>query len=153
MADPTALIVRDYEVATNRYEFLITNAEPLVVGGLAGFDTNAGTVEFPDPTNVDIVPCGIVEGSYDGDNANLTGDGVNNKAICAAGLTLRNVNVTNVAAASNIGDLVYATDGQIMALTQFGAEMPIGHVIKWYSGTECDVYLFTFAEAILHKNS
>ena len=61
---------------------------------------------------------------------------------------LLNRDVLVVAAQSDVNSLVYTTTGNPadMTLTATTNLKAVGYVTRWYSGTKCDVQLFTDAE-------
>jgi hypothetical protein len=59
------------------------------------------------------------------------------------------VSVTAASAITDVGRLVYATDGQTLSLTKPAVGVPYGIVTQWHSSTTCDVYLFGFIEGVL----
>ena len=144
MADPTSIVNVNWSLYDGRTDALITTSEALVPGGYVGIDTTAGTMEFC-ADSADITPCGIVVGNTRGLNTLLTGDGAS-RAVSRGGIVLKEVAVTGASAITDVGDLVYASDGQ--TLTKTASNMnPFGRIVKWYSSTTCDVYVFTYEEA------
>lgn len=63
-----------------------------------------------------------------------------------SGLTLEAVDVTGVASIADVHKLVHMTDNQTMTLTAGANMKAIGVITRWYTGTKCDVKLFTDAE-------
>ena len=152
MADPTVRVraFSSFHTDATRNDFVINNAEALVPQSLVAVDTADGKLKFADNTTTHL-PVGVVVGSVDGLDENLTGDaGGTKKAVTQGSITLKNVSVTGVSAITDIGSLVYATDGQTMTLTA-GTSVPIGVVTKWYATTYCDVYLFNLIESAIIK--
>lgn len=63
-----------------------------------------------------------------------------------SGEVLMKVPVTGVAAITNVGDRVYATDDNTLTLTPTVNTGAIGTVARWYVSTTCDVRLLTPSE-------
>lgn len=60
---------------------------------------------------------------------------------------LNKYDVTGVTAITNVDALVYlASDDNTLTLTQPGTSKPLGWIVRWYSGTQCDVYVMSHAE-------
>lgn len=68
-------------------------------------------------------------------------------SVDVSGAVLEKVAVTNVSAVTHVGDRVYATDEDTLTLTATGGARPIGFVTQWYTGTTCDVKLFSMEGA------
>ena len=152
MADPTSAInmgSKPYKLNEGRYEFIIKTSEALVLNSLVSMDISTGKIEFADDAN-NLVPCGMLEYPSDGLVAHLTGDGTY-KAIVKGGI-IQCWAVTGATAKTDIGKPVYATDGQTLTLTKPTTGLPHGFVVDWISSTNCDVYLFSFAESIANLN-
>jgi hypothetical protein len=150
MADPTALVtaLQNYIADKDRREFIIKSSEALVPYGLGALNRSTGLVEFMDDAD-DLVPSGLILGSSDGDVDHLTGDGSTYKAVLRGGLVSENVSVTGVSAVTDLGKLVYATDGQTMTLTRPTTGLPVGVIVNYRTSTYCDIYLFSFAESVM----
>jgi hypothetical protein len=63
--------------------------------------------------------------------------------IDASGPTLEAVSVTGAAAQSDVNSLVYLTSDDTLTLSATTNLKAVGRVTRWYSGTTCDVKLFT----------
>ena len=153
MADPTTAVVSEsFEVDPHRNELVIKNAEPLVIGGLAALDFSTGKVEFADDA-ASLIPCGEVEKPYDGLVDHLTGNSAYNYKAIVRGNIVKKMTVTGAAAISDIGKLVYATDGQTATLTRPTTGLPIGFIVDWISSTTCKVFLFSLVQSLSRIHS
>lgn len=148
MADPTSTTDRSYKQDVSRTDDLIKTSEALVIGGFAAIDIDTGEVEFADDAN-DLHGIGVVLGSADGDNDNLTGDGSVNKAVVRGGVIIEDLTVTGASARSDVFKKVYATDGQTLTLTKPTAGRAVGFVYNHVSSTTCDVYFFDKRDAFI----
>lgn len=63
-----------------------------------------------------------------------------------SGLTLEKVSVATVASIADNHKLVFMSDNQTLTLTAATNMKAIGVITRYYSGTTCDVKLFTDAE-------
>lgn len=66
--------------------------------------------------------------------------------INTSGTILKKVAVTAAAGQGDVGALCYATDDNTLDLGATTNVNAVGRVSRWYSGTTCDVQLFTPAE-------
>ena len=155
MADPTSAINlgnNPFQENLGRNEFVIKDSEALVLNALAALNVSTGKLEFMDDA-ASLIPCGLVINASDGIVSHLTGSSTYNyKAVVRGGIVVRWA-VTGASAITDIGKQVYATDGQTMTLTAPSCGLPIGRVVNWISSTTCDVYLYSFAEAMALANS
>lgn len=154
MADPTAhndAIAEQY--ALDKMASLnlpISNAEVMYRGGFCCLDLATGSVEYS-ANDASHRAVGIYIGSPLGrqEAADRTGvAGLTVRGQYRAGIVLENVSVTGVSAVTDVGDIVYATDGSTLNITAAGSESPFGMIVRWRATTYCDVYLFTLAEAV-----
>ena len=80
----------------------------------------------------------------------VTGDGVIDCLVTTEGFVLHKVSVTEISAQTDVRKLVYATSDNDLTITRpASAALPIGRVLYWYSSTDCDVQVFSMAEASL----
>lgn len=64
--------------------------------------------------------------------------------VALEGEVLLQVAVTGVTAIANLGDMVYATDDDVLTLTRPARGLPFGVVIRFHTGTTVDVLRFGF---------
>lgn len=64
---------------------------------------------------------------------------------------LKKVDVSGVTAISDVGAIVYLNTDNFadLTLTRPTRGVPIGFVTRWYSGDDCDVQVFSWAELVL----
>lgn len=60
---------------------------------------------------------------------------------------LRNYDVVGTSAVTHQGDLVYCLDDNILDLTSNSNMKAMGRIIRWRTGTKCDVYVFSPQES------
>lgn len=147
MADPTSVVNLVLQQDTDRATLPIKNAEALVKGGHVSLNESTGKVEFSGENSH--VPCGFVLGASSGDDDDLTGNsGGTNFAVIRGGVDVQ-VSVTGVSAITDVGDDVFATDGQTFNLTNPGTLVAAGYVKKHVSGTIAIVHFYSYNEAKL----
>lgn len=66
----------------------------------------------------------------------------NDVEIVTGPLILNSYAVTGASAVTNQGTLVYATDDQTLTLTPTANTKAVGEVVKWLTGTSCDVLIY-----------
>lgn len=147
MADPTAFVSKFGQVSQDpaRSEFPIKDTEALQVNALSAVNLSTGKTEFADDA-ASLLPNGMVVAANPGNiEESYTGNsGGTNKSVSRGNLILENVSVTGVTAITDVGKLVYATDGQTLTLTRPTTALPVGYVRAWRATTYCDVFLFDF---------
>lgn len=67
--------------------------------------------------------------------------------IVTGNFILRNYAVVGTSAVTHQGDLVYCLDDNILDLTSSSNMKAMGRIIRWRTGTKCDVYVFTPQES------
>lgn len=67
--------------------------------------------------------------------------------IVTGNFILRNYDVVGTSAVTHQGDLVYCLDDNILDLTSSSNLKAMGRIIRWRTGTKCDVYVFTPQES------
>ena len=151
MADPTGTVDWKYSVtgSIERHELVISNNEPLVRGGFASLDLGTGTVEFS-ADDAQHVFAGLVVQATSGQAEDLTGDGATKKVSIVGGVVLEKTAVTGATAITDVGDFVYAADGQTLTKTAGSNNRPCGYITQWHNETTCDVRLFNLTESRLY---
>ncbi len=153
MALNAAAIYRSRE--RDRLSIPVTAGTVIYHGALVSLDVSEGTaINFDDSaTTVDNRFLGVAYVTDQRDAAlaageSVTGltDGSVEVSVDTSGLVLESVTVTGVGAQSDVGALVYATDENILTLTQSAGQSPIGFVSRWILSTTCDVQLFSATE-------
>ncbi len=148
MADPTAVVNHTYknELSRDTVSAVVTTAETLYNGGIAGMDRSTGKMDhFDDAANM--IPAGLVKGPLFGVYPML-GDATL-EAVAKGGVTPR-VSVTGASAITDFSKLVFATDGSTFTLTRPADDaVPVGIVAKWDTSTYCWVYMFSWVESVM----
>jgi len=129
----------------------VKSAEVMVMDGFCSIALGTGLIENAG-TAVDMLPVGMCVGDFAGKNspAGMTGNATGTvKVTTKSGEKLINKSVTGVAAITDFGKNVYATDNQTLTLTKPTAGIPIGFVAKWNATTYCDIQTFTPAELLM----
>ena len=117
------------------------NAVEFFTGGFVVIHNTAGVVKkAADTANFRFV--GIVGRRVTADGA----QGDKEVYVICGPLIIRKHAVTGVAAVTDVGKLVYATDDQTLTLTANTNLKAIGKIVRWHSGTTCDVLMFSPAE-------
>ncbi len=117
----------------------VTNAVQVYAGGFYMMSITTGYVVVPADTAA-YVWLGIAQRNALGDTSATPPV----KAQFTTGPTvLRNYPVTGVTAVTNQGDYVYCTDNSTLDVSATSNTKPVGSILKWYSGTTCDVQLFS----------
>jgi len=104
-------------------------------GGLYMYDKATGTVKVPADT------AGFEFAGMAMDK--VIGDGTKEVPLDISGRIIKKQAVTGVTALTNVGDLVYITSDDVFTITPTTNTDAIGIITRWYSGTDCDVALFT----------
>jgi len=124
-----------------RNSYPVETSEQIYYGAIVGLDRNTGRIQNLDENSnlLDFIGVAIPE------NNSVTGisAGTVECPVDESGLILEQVSVTGVAAQGSVGELVYATDENTFTLTATSNRGAIGRVVRWYSGTTCDVELHT----------
>lgn len=125
----------DYQAfeVTNGYTIYAGALVTVLASGRAGTFADLATTKFK----------GIAVRKVVGDTSATP---IQEVEVDCSGLTLENVDVTGVASIADVHKLVYMTDNQTMTLTAATNMKAIGVITRWYSGTKCNVKLFTAAE-------
>lgn len=125
----------DYESfeVTNAYQIYAGALVTVLASGRAGTFADLATTKFKGIAlravlgNTSAVPIPEVE-------------------VDCSGLTLENVDVATVASIADVHKLVFMTDNQTLTLAAATNMKAIGVITRWYSGTKCNVKLFSAAE-------
>ena len=125
-----------------RHSFVVTSGSTvyagtfvgtLAAGGLSGYD-NTATTRF----------CGIALET-------VLGDGTKQCRVNTEGVII-NTTVASATDLTAVNSLVYCATNNPADCTTVAATSPaIGIVIRWYSGTTCDVQLFSLTEVEAEK--
>lgn len=147
MADPQSAITNDPQYNSTKGKAKIVSAEPLVQGGFVAQLFGNGELQFI-ADEPGAWPCGYITGPEFG--TSLTGTALDTEAdvggVFQGDVILRKVAVTGVAAYADIGEPVYATDGQTLTKTRPSDDaVAFGFVwdkVRDDTTTTCDVYVF-----------
>lgn len=136
------------------YSFKVKNTSIVYLGGMQALDSTGFLKAFsaaageqplgrleptPDPTNLGSTPL----------TGNTGASPVPEGTISLPEEILINVPVAGVSAQSNVGAPVFLATDNLSAdltLTRPARGIPIGKVVRWYSGTKCDVLRYSAAE-------
>lgn len=151
MADPSSSVSLSYskELSKNTIVMPIKDGVTLYPGALAAIDSANGRIDFADDLP-GYIPCGVVVGAENGDNdSGLTGNSAGDyKVICKSGIVVEKT-VAGVSAYTDIGDSVFATDGDTLTLTRPSTDaFPSGVIVDWDSSTTAWVYFYGLIEAV-----
>ena len=127
--------------------YVATAGVTYYVGGLVGVNTATGKcVKFTDVATHKFL--GLVCRPHP-----LTTYGISTIVdevnVNTSGAILEHVSVATVAAITNVGTKVYATDDNTLTLVACANTKAVGVITRWYLTTYCDVRLFTPAEYLL----
>jgi hypothetical protein len=124
--------------ASSIMDIEVTNALQTYGGGFYFVDTATGYLVAPADTST-FKWAGIVQRNALGDTAASP----KVKAQLTTGpMVLRNYPVTGTTAITNQFTYVYCTDNATLDINATSNTKPVGHVLKWYTGTTCDVQLY-----------
>ena len=122
--------------------FQLTNSQVIFAGALIGIDTSTGlAVEWFDTAN--FIFAGIALRGATGDT---TASPVVDVDVNCGGMLLKKIPVTGVTAITNVGDLVFASDDNTFDVAATSNVAEVGIITRFYSGTTCDVQLFSLAQ-------
>jgi hypothetical protein len=134
----------------DRQSFIAISGDILYQGAFVVIEEDIGTGHgylkpLDSSSGVKDLFCGVVcnSGLY---AEALTGDGTLECTVDVGGVTLQYKTVTGVTAQTNVGDSVFATDDNVLTLTDCTNMYPIGRIVRWYTGTYCDVRLYSMME-------
>jgi len=132
----------------SRTEYPIKNTEALQINALLALNMSNGKTEFMDDA-ASLLPTGLIIASNPGNTGDeLTGNTAGTyKSVSRGNLTLKNVSVTGVTALTDVGKLVYATDGHTLTLTRPTTGLPIGVIVAYVSTTYVDIHVFDFVQS------
>lgn len=155
MADSTEALQtssREYSDSGNVSKHVVKTNEDVYQGTFAAVSLTTGLVENADDVN-DLVNGAIFkDDSIDGRPLdNKTGDGSVTWTL-SWGKRIPSYPVTGASAVTDFGKLVYATDNQTLTLTRPSAGSPVGRVVRYISGTNCEIQMFTLMEALNFNN-
>jgi len=127
---------------TDVNSFPLTNSQVIYAGALVGIDQSTGyAVEWFDTAN--FIFAGVALKSATGDT---TASPVVEVNVNCGGLILKKVSVTGSSAITNLGDKCYADDDATFNVSATSNVQEVGLITRWYSGTTCDVQLYSMAE-------
>ena len=137
--------------ARSQQSYVVENAAVIYHGALVGLDIVTGRLQ---PWNSDSVSLKFrgVATPQDDSVTGVAGTTVE-CPVDEGGMILHNVGVTGASAQANVGDLVYATDDNTLTLTATTNVGAIGEVVRYITGTSCDVRLWTPAEYRAQEDS
>jgi len=122
--------------------FPLTNAVTCYAGSLIGIDDSTGyAVLWADTANYIFAGIALREATGDTSASPVVNVNVN-----CGGLILKKVAVTGTSAITHVGDKVYATDDNTFDVSATSNVQEIGIITHWYSGTTCDVQLYSLAQ-------
>ena len=148
MSDSTVALTFADKVQVAFRSDMLKTSETVAKGVSAAMDMATGKIENADDVS-GLLNCGLFVEESNGKTTNVTGDGVI-KWVTQSGQISVNRTVTGVSARADVGKLVYPTDNQTFTLTRPANGTPIGYVSEWITSTTCNIYLFSFTEAILY---
>lgn len=144
----------DFRATENAYTraFVILNAEVIYPGAIVAVNTATtaqGELQAWADNNANaqlVVGRAIVS-----DPSGVTGDGTVTAEVQINAHVLENVNVTGASALTDVGKAFYwTTDNPNDAtLTQPGSTPACGRVIRWRTGTKCDLLVFGLDAGII----
>jgi hypothetical protein len=120
---------------------IVLNAQVIFAGALCGVDGNGFVANWADTTG--FVFAGTALEPATGDTA--ASPAVEIKLNCS-GPVYKKVPVTGSTGQTDCGALVFATDENTFDLSTTTNVKAVGTVTRYYSGTTCDVRLFTPSE-------
>lgn len=129
------------------WSYKVTNALQVFKGSLLGIATSTGyVVKWADTAGH--VFKGIAMGGATGNTSATPPVEV---VIDERGVILRRVAVTGASAITDVLDKVYCTTDNPADLTKTATSNvgAIGHIVRWYSSTTCDVQLYTPQEFLM----
>lgn len=150
MADPTSapVLADGYEEDVDRLKTVIKDSEALVLHAPIMLNMSTGKSEFADDAD-NLLPLGLAISPDDGNPDHLTGDSTYDyKVVTRSNIIVNKISVTGASAITDIGKLVYCTDGSTYTLTKPTTGLPVGFITNWRSSTYCDVYFFGFKDAV-----
>lgn len=114
-----------------------TNATTFYRGGFLMLSTSTGyIVKAADTANY------IWRGICGREMTGSTSATPNDVEIITGPTILNSYAVTGTTAVTNNGTLVYATDDQTLTITSTANTKAVGEIVKWLTGTSCDVLLY-----------
>ncbi len=117
------------------------NGDVCYAGALIGIDGNGYAAPWADTSGY--VFAGIAMRQVTGDTS---ASPVPECEINTSGPILKKVAVTGSTGQTDVGVLCYASDDNTLDLSATSNVKAVGRVSRWYSGTTCDVQLFTPGE-------
>lgn len=120
---------------------VVENTTVIFAGALVGISSAGFATNWADTTGH--VFAGLAEDAATGDTAASPAVEV---SINTSGPIVKNVAVTGSTGQTDVGVLVFATDSNTYDISATSNVKAVGAVTRYYSGTNCDVRLFTPAE-------
>lgn len=132
-----------YSSATSEVQAVpALNGDILYAGALLGVDADGYAAPWSDAAGMTLL--GICMKQVTGDTS---ASPVPEANVSSSGMILRQISVTSAAGQTDVGALVFATDDNTFALGLTPTNVQaVGRVSRYYSGTTCDVQLFTPGE-------
>ena len=122
--------------------FPLTNGVTCYAGSLMGIDDSTGyAVLWADTANY--IFAGLALRGATGDTS---ASPVVDVELNCEGMLLKKVSVTGVTAITNVGDKCYASDDNTFDVSATSNVQEVGIITRWYSGTTCDVQLYSLAQ-------
>lgn len=120
--------------------FIVKNGSTVYAGSLVSMERASGHI-IPLDSNGGQDFVGVCQ-------EKVTGDGTKTALISTESFVLQNVSVTGASADTDARKLVYATSDNDLTLNRPSTNaIPVGRVLKYISGTNCDVRIFGFHDA------
>lgn len=132
-----------YETADTMVQaFQVTNASQIFAGSLVGVNNTTGlALAWTDVAAEQFV--GVAMNGVTGDT---TADEPPEVHVNVGGMVLKKVAVTGVTAVTDVGNQVFATDDNTFDLAAGTNPNEVGLITRFYSGTTCDIRLYSLAE-------
>lgn len=138
----------------DRQSFKVIDGDIIYHGALVVLERDTGTGHgylkpLASASGVSDLFCGVAHPT--GVNAEyVTGDSDGSPVpecdVDISGVTLIYKAVTGASAITDTGRSVFATDDTVLTLTDPSNMYPIGRIVRWYTGTYCDVKLYSMME-------
>lgn len=143
-----------FRAAENDYTraFVVLSGEVIYPGAIVAVNTataNQGVLQAwaDNNTNAQL----LVGRAIVSDPAGITGDGTVTAEVQINDHILENVTVTGVTAVTDVGKAIYFTtdNPNDATITQPGTTPACGRIVRWKSGTTCDVLMYGLSHDVI----